>query len=217
MNVNTKSYWENRFSTGDWENKDGFSQTRQFAESQLPFFGIPSSFDGTFCDFGCGAGDAFPLYRAAWPRASLMGVDISEAAIDICRRRFGDIATFRSGDVSCVPRTDVIISSNTFEHLDNDKDIARQLLEKCNDLFIIVPFREQLAFTAETEHVNAYDLDSFDALGCVERNIFRSKGWGVHGLSAIYHVDIKNLIRPLVGKRLVSRQYQIMYRIKKAG
>jgi SAM-dependent methyltransferase len=216
MNVNTKHYWDTRFGSGNWEEKNGFSQTRQLTESQMPFFNIPRSFNGSICDFGCGAGDALPLYRAAWPKSTLKGVDISEAAINICSRRFGEIATFRAGDVSCVPAVDVIISSNTLEHLDDDKRIAKQLLEKCHDLFIIVPFMEDLSLCKSGEHVNTYDLDSFDALGRVVTKVYRSKGWGAYGVAALYHIDLKNCMRFLQGQKLLKRQYQIMYHISRS-
>ena len=96
-NINTKDYWNSRFGTGDWESKGGFSQTRAFAESQVLHFGLPEDFSGTLCDFGCGAGDAFPVYRVTYPNAKLIGVDFSSKAIQLCREKYSSIAEFIKG------------------------------------------------------------------------------------------------------------------------
>lgn len=214
-NINTKTYWESRFGSGDWERKGGYSQTRMFAESQVSLFGIPTTFSGTICDFGCGAGDAFPVYRRAFPDAKLIGIDFSESAITLCRQKFGDIAEFICGSYAAVPRCDVIIVSNVLEHLDDDKAIAGSLLRQCAVLYIVVPFRERLE--PGSEHVNSYDLTSFDYLGQVDKRTFYSKGWSFHGLSAIYQIHLKNLIRPFFGRPLARRAKQIMYSVRNAG
>jgi 16S rRNA G1207 methylase RsmC len=56
MNINTKQYWEERFGSGDWEKKGGFSQSTQLCLSQIPILEISKDFDGLLLDFGCGAG-----------------------------------------------------------------------------------------------------------------------------------------------------------------
>ena len=62
-NINTKEYWEKRFSTGDWEKSKGKTQTEDFAKSQVKYLNISKNFSGTILDFGCGLGDAFPVYK----------------------------------------------------------------------------------------------------------------------------------------------------------
>ena len=76
MNINTKSYWDKRFVSGDWEQKQGRSQTRNFAISQIPKLSIDREFSGILLDFGCGLGDALPIYKKFYPKAKLMGIDI---------------------------------------------------------------------------------------------------------------------------------------------
>ncbi|MCW5558497.1 MAG: hypothetical protein KIT22_11790, partial [Verrucomicrobiae bacterium] len=93
-NINTREYWDARFASGDWELKDGRSQTAGFARAQIPRFGIPDDFAGTLVDFGCGLGDSFPLYRRQFPRARLVGVEISESAVASCQSRYGGLAEF---------------------------------------------------------------------------------------------------------------------------
>jgi SAM-dependent methyltransferase len=210
LNINTKQYWDQRFGTGDWESKGGFQQTEGFARSQIRHLELPATFDGTLCDFGCGAGDAFPIYRQQFPVAKLVGVDVSQHAIELCQQRFGHLADFVCGDCAAVPQVDVIIASNVLEHLDNDQAIAAQLLERCKTLYIVVPFRETL--TQGSEHVNRYDLDSFSDLPCTRRHVFVSEGWGHHGWHATYHVDLKNVARRMLGRPVLERdQRQIMY------
>lgn len=169
MNINTKAYWEERFASGDWEEQHGRLQTRSFAKAQVKYFKIPPSFDGTILDFGCGLGDAIPVYRSAFPNARFIGVDISDSAIDLCRRRYGHIAQFIQGDHTSVPLADIIIASNVFEHLDNDREVAAHLLGKCKDLYIIVPYKEETAPGAE--HVNSYDENYFWSVGEYDRCI----------------------------------------------
>jgi hypothetical protein len=57
-------------------------------------------------------------------------MDISEEAIIKCKEKFGEIATFLSGTEVNVPKVDIIISSNVFEHLTDDLKIAKKTQEK---------------------------------------------------------------------------------------
>ena len=213
VNINTRVYWESRFGSGDWQNRGGFSQTRKFTLSQILHFDIPYDFAGTICDFGCGAGDSFPVYRKSYPNAKLIGTDFSRAAIDLCQDRYGNLATFFCGDDSNVPESDIIIASNVFEHLDNQLEIAKTLLAKCRELYIIVPFREMLV--EGNEHVNSYETNSFDDIGFVTSRIFYSRGWSYHGMSAIYQIHFKNILRNVLGRAKLKREKQIMFLIRR--
>jgi len=208
-NINTKQYWEERFMTGDWEEKGGENQTKQFAESQIKYIELCSNFSGTILDFGCGLGDAMPIYHKAFPDAKLVGIDISEQAIQKCKRKYDSIASFISGDHNSVPNVDVIIASNVFEHLTDDVLIATHLLKKCKQLMIIVPFREQKPLSSE--HVNTYAENYFRHIADYKYKIFSSRGWSQYGINLIYHVYFKNILRPLFGKQIVKRAKQIMY------
>ena len=210
-NINTRAYWENRFSTGDWEEKHGRSQTARFAEAIVTRIKVPNSFSGTILDFGCGLGDATPVYRSAFPKAHLIGVDISPAAVVKCREQYGLIAQFFDCDHLNVPTVDVIISSNVFEHLTSDKQIARSLLEKCKDLFIVTPYRERIV--PGTEHVNSYETTSFSDLGCCATTVYPCKGWSQYGLDLWLNIYLKNAVRPLFGKETCRRSMQIMFHL----
>ncbi len=167
-NINTKEYWENRFAK-NWK-KNGERQTTEYAKANVAHLSIPKGFEGTILDFGCAKGDAIPVYSDHFPKAKLIGIDISEIAIEGCRKKYGSLAEFRSGNISSVPAVDVIIASHVMEHLTDDKSVALELLKKCQDLFVFVPYKENPLFE---EHVNYYTDNYYDDLGVVHKIDFR--------------------------------------------
>lgn len=213
QNINTKSYWEQRFSSQSWEEKNGREQSAEFAHDQIRHFGIKQNFAGSILDFGCALGDAFPIYKKAFPNANLIGIDISQKAIELCKAHFGTIATFIQGDFKSVPDVDVIIASNVFEHLSNHIEIATYLQSKCNDLYITVPYKENPLFV---EHVNTYDENSFSMLRPYSWKTFASKGWfSEYGMELWYQINFKNLFRMILGRQLRQRRKQIMFHFSK--
>lgn len=209
-NINTQSYWNNRFGSGDWEKKRGRNQTTQFALSQLSKLNIPRDFSGTILDFGCGLGDALPIYRKAFPYAKLIGLDISDEAISICRKNFNHLGEFIAGDFRDVPEVDIIIASNVFEHLSNDNEIAAELKKRCKTLYIIVPYKEELE--ENNEHINSYNEESFNAISKKSYRIFKSRGWSENGYVLYITIYLKNIIRIVSGKKLRKVRKQIMFR-----
>ena len=215
MNINTKEYWENRFRTGDWEKSRGRKSTRCFALAQIEHLKIPSDFAGTLLDFGCGLGDAFPVYRKAFPMANLIGMDFSESAIEQCVDKYGDIAKFLPGNHKSAPSVDVVISSNVFEHLTDPIIIAKDLFNKCKDLYIVVPYKQNI--TPGSEHINTFDEKSFDEVGNAEYAIFAAETWTQTSWDLWINVYLKNLIRPLMGRKTISPNMQIMLHFSKPG
>lgn len=208
--VNSKAYWERRFSTGDWEERGGRTQTMSFATAQVRHFNLPMDFSGTILDFGCGLGDAIPVYRRFFPKAHFFGVDVSESAIEKCRGRYGAIATFAQGNHEQVPFSDVIVVSNVLEHLLNDKVIVQELLKKCKQLYVIVPYKE---WPLCSEHIRTYDENYYHDLGPLEHTIFYSKGWSEYG-GYLLKLKVKNVVRQLSGKPAVPRRRQIIFVFK---
>lgn len=211
FNINTKSYWESRFSSGNWEVSGGRSQTEQFALAAIPYLNIPFEFAGRILDFGCGLGDAIPVYRQHFPNASLLGMDISETAVEKCRAKYGDLASFFCGDHTETPPADIIIASNVFEHLSNDLEIATSLIERCKTLYVIVPFNEA---PLHSEHVRKYKKNSFSELGAVRHKVFLCEGWSQFGYNLFVDIYLKNVARPFIGKSIVNRGRQILFEFK---
>jgi 2-polyprenyl-3-methyl-5-hydroxy-6-metoxy-1,4-benzoquinol methylase len=205
-NINTKKYWDNRFAgteANSWKNKKGEDQTMDFAYAIAKRLRISKNFSGTILDFGCALGDAIPVYKRYYPQASFSGVDFSSAAIEQCREKFGNMATFICGNVDAVPNVDIIITSNVLEHLSNDKNIAKKLLDKCKDLYIAVPYNEKIS--DEGEHINSYNIQSFDheyIMGVgVNYQIYLCRGYNLKRiLRSYYNIELKNLLRPFFGK-----------------
>ena len=220
-NVNTKAYWDERFASGGWESNRGRQQTADFARGQIPFLRIPADFAGTLLDFGCGLGDAFPLYRHHYPRATLIGMDLSASAIALCRRDYGRIATFWQGDHTVVPHADIIIASNVFEHLSDDRQVAETLLTACASLKIIVPYKEYpLTYKPPpgSEHINIhYDEASFRELGPCESTVFPCRCWSEFGFKLWYHIFFWNVLRRMLGRPQRPRKMQILFHLGQAA
>lgn len=209
-NINTVDYWDTRFGTGDWALKGGHSQTRMFAEAQLPYLHIPSNFTGRICDFGCGAGDAFNVYHQAWPEAKLLGIDFSSAAIQLCAERYGHVAEFVCGDISAVPKVDILICSNVLEHLDDDTGVVEQLIKQCKTLYVIVPYKEH---PLSSEHIRSYDDNSFSNFDVARKLIFKSMGWTEFGLRSIAGIYLENIPRYFKRQPVRRRRLQILFEI----
>jgi len=210
-NINTKAYWDARFSSGDWASNGGFVQTRWFAEAQIRHLQISRNFSGTLCDFGCGAGDAFPVYRKAFPGARLLGVDVSDGAIALCKERYGNIADFRRGGADMIPEVDIIICSNVIEHVDDDVGLVEELIARCARLYMIVPYKESPLIA---EHVHSYDETSFASLSPSQATTFLSKGWSEYGRSLWLRFYLGNVVRAVLGRPLRPRRRQILFEFR---
>mgnify|MGYP000956198748 CR=1 FL=1 len=213
LSTNSREYWDYRFASGDWEQCQGRWQTTSFAEKQVQLLRLPSSFDGTLLDFGCGLGDALTVYRKHFPSARLIGIDISAAAISQCRKKYGHIATFSSGGYDSVPQSDVIVASNVIEHIKEERLTVEALLSKCTELYVFVPYMENPLCS---EHVNYYDDTSFAYFKTLEVKSYYSRGWTQYGRGLWIDTYLKNLLRPFLGKPLVRRRKQIMFRMRGA-
>lgn len=213
-NVNTKEYWDRRFSAnGDWESCGGREQTRAFAETQVRHLPISAGFRGSILDFGCGLGDGIPVYHRSYPMAQLHGIDLSVEAITKCREVYGSMASFVAGDHTTVPNVDIIIASNVMEHLSDDKSIVKVLLKKCKHLFVVVPYRERLGNWEE--HVNSYDRHYFDQIGEVRTRVFASPGWSQYGWrKRWWNIHLKNIKRLARGQELRLRNMQILFHLR---
>lgn len=205
-NINTKSYWDNRFE-GDWEEKSGRTQTTEFAKSQIQYFDINPDFDGTILDFGCGLGDAIPVYSEFYRKAKLLGIDISSVGIDKCKEIYGHLADFSVGTEQEMPIADIVIASNVFEHLTNDREVAKAILKKTDMLYVVVPYKEGPLMD---EHVNSYDEFYFSELNVLWFKVFQAKGWTESGFR-LFKLRVRNTIRFIFGRKMKPRARQIMF------
>jgi ubiquinone/menaquinone biosynthesis C-methylase UbiE len=206
-NLNSESYWDERFSTGDWDTAGGRLQTRQYAIALIKHLDIPKDFGGSILDFGCALGDAIPVYREACPKAELWGLDHSLEAISQCQKEYGDMAKFIQGDQKDIPFFDKIIASHILEHIQDDHEVVRKLLSCCRDLYIIVPFRETPLCS---EHFHFYDEHYYQPVGKYTWKVFpnspNTRTW-----SFFFENYLKNFLRPFLGRKRVQRWKVIMF------
>ena len=104
-----------------------------------------------------------------YPNSVITGVDVSASAIEVCNKRFGKVANFVCGDHKSVPVADIIIASHVMEHITEDNRVVDELLTKCRDLIIIVPFNEEPLYF---EHVHRYDEDYYNSFPVIKTQPF---------------------------------------------
>lgn len=163
-NINSEDYWEKRFSQGDWDKYDGGKQSVFFAKvaaENWPNF-ITDEFTHnklTIRDIGCAEGDGTAYWAHSFPSCRFIGQDISRTAIDIASSKFS-CCTFEIGDIyTSIGNADVIISSNTLEHLAMPDTVLCNMCRACKKyVILIVPFQDDSGIL---EHINYFDYNSF--------------------------------------------------------
>lgn len=213
MRVNSREYWDDRFRSDDWRKRGGKSQTYYHAVRYLPHLPLEPAFNGTICDFGCAEGDAFPVYHRAFPLARLVGIDLSFTAVLRAKQKYGRIADFLCGDISAIPQSDLIICSHTLEHFEDDGLIITKLLERCQKLIVIVPYKEN---PISKEHIRNYDEGSLQVFNA-RSVVITGAGWPYGRLWKVFTIDIKNILRPLFRRPVIREPKQIIFDINGRG
>lgn len=90
--VNSQSYWDNRFSSGSWDQWDGEIQSEFFARiavSAMPNWLVKKMMqnDWTLIDYGCAEGAGTSFLAKKFPSLSITGMDFSENAITIAKEK----------------------------------------------------------------------------------------------------------------------------------
>lgn len=164
MEINSKEYWEGRFSNGDWEKYDGDLQSAFF--SHLFIREMPEWLRNDLnrnawklADYGCAEGGGTAVLGRNFPACSVTGYDFSEAAVNNARSKHSgcdfDVADMM-GEIS---ETDVIFSSNTLEHLRGPLVIMHRLIEASRKHTIfMLPFEDDFGFP---EHINIFTAGAF--------------------------------------------------------
>ncbi|MCX8568459.1 class I SAM-dependent methyltransferase [Aminobacter sp. MET-1] len=212
LTVNSKEYWDNLFTSGTWEGNRGRWQTTEFAKAQVRRMNLPRSFNGTILDFGCGLGDGMPIYRAYFPNARLIGLDISADGIEICRKIYGGIAEFVVGTHETMPEVDAVIASNVIEHIEDDIGVVKALLSKAPLVYVTVPYDEQHPLLEV--HVRSYDKRRFEGVAKHSLVVFACEGWS-EPPKVRRRIWRKNLVRALRGRPRIHTNLQIMYRFSR--
>lgn len=125
---------------------------------------------GRVLEVGCGVG-TFTRRVLTTPVTSVLSIDISEAAVERCRRSLADHRLeIRHADVRGVSGAfDLVICMNVLEHIDDDRSALSHMwsmVRESGTLFLLVPAHQALfaSFDAESGHFRRYDKRSMGRL-----------------------------------------------------
>jgi SAM-dependent methyltransferase len=182
-------------------------------------------------DSSCALGDALPIFNKHFPKVQLYACDFSTEAIQRCKERFADLASFFTASLEEIPDVyDVIYSSNTLEHFCDYKEKARTLLQHCRYLCILVPYDERskcgkdLEYGPYCHHVVTFREHSFDFLldEGLAKKIHQPKVFAVPKawswtLTDRVKQSLKNIFRLLLKRPLARNGKQILFEIETIG
>lgn len=175
--INSKQYWEDRFSSEDWSANAGPAQTKYFADlflDNIPQWFIHYVQENKFSvlDLGCAEGDGTNVLSSFWKNIS--GADISESAILKASRKYPNIHFEVQNVYQLTQDWDVIFISNVLEHFEKPFDILVEISKHTRRAVVImVPFEE----TADVkEHFAKFDFCNIPVR--------------LNGMSLIYHNNI---------------------------
>lgn len=145
--INSREWWEAYFAH-DWEALGGPEQSRHFMEALLGH--LPASIanflqtqPNEILDWGCAQGEGVAALAQAFPLARVAGLDFSERAIQVARRRFSHHEFIWTKDGSLPREFDVIVTSNCLEHFEQPLALVRDHLRRCRLLYLaLVPYNE---------------------------------------------------------------------------
>lgn len=162
--MNSMSYWDDRFRSGDWDAKEGCEQSLFF--SRLAISSFPSFLkndlqknEWTVLDIGCAEGDGTAYLAKHFPSCSFIGADFSSEAIKKASSKY-PFCEFKVVDVyEEIPQADVVFSSNTLEHLSHSKKVLRDICESSKKYAILLlPYEDDSGIE---EHINIFSSDFF--------------------------------------------------------
>ena len=142
---------------------------------------------GRVIDVACGTGYGTALIAGSNKVKSILGIDLSEEAILLCRQRYGRAGkklSFKIGDALTVSGAQTIVSFETIEHLEAPGkflDRVHHVLDPEGRLLISVPLDEH-------EGQNKYHLHTFTEKSFKKLLLAR----GFYILSSWYQEDLKN-------------------------
>jgi SAM-dependent methyltransferase len=134
-------------------------------------------------DFGFGTGHlCHVLSLLTW--GTVEGVEISSYVVDYATKKYGtgrvkfsekDIIKENFGFYS------LIVTSNTLEHFKEPMAVINRLLNHCQHLLIIVPYKGDAAADYRGDggdgHIYSFGIESFTGYNVKELFTFASRGW----------------------------------------
>ncbi|WP_293749554.1 glycosyltransferase [Limnohabitans sp. Rim8] len=149
--INTQRYWDGRFNE-DWEQFDGPAQSRFFstiALQNIPDWLLNEAKGNklTIADWGCAQGDGTSVWADYVASIQITGIDFSEAAIQIAKKRYPDIKFLAENwlepSFNSNLKYDIVFSSNTLEHFHKPFDILNNISNHAEKILILaLPYKE---------------------------------------------------------------------------
>lgn len=161
--VNSKEYWDHRFST-NWEEGGGRNQSSYFYNVILQF--LPENIKReilneklSICDVGCAEGDGVYIFSRYFVNSNVVGSDFSDKAIDKANTHYPENKFICENMLDIQENYDVLVSSNVLEHFPEPFNIIDNIIDKARRYFIVlVPFKE---YYRHPEHFYTFDENSF--------------------------------------------------------
>ena len=158
-NINSPDYWD-----AIWA-REGEDTWRDFPNKYPHVIAqVPES--GALLDIGCGVGVLLRKIREARPQVSLMGADISAAAIEILEKQGiqGVVGGFPKLPLED-DRFDVVLASEVLEHLSDPDQAVRDILRlvKPDGRVILTVPDDCLGPEEEVQHLRKYTHETFMA------------------------------------------------------
>lgn len=162
--INSKEYWDERFSSKSWDKYDGKGQSLFFAKvacASMPvFFKRDLTRNAwTVIDVGCALGDGTAFLAKQFPACRFIGQDISSEAIKQASELYTNCEFAVANIYEGITPADVIFSSNTLEHLNNPNLLMEQMCHAADKYVVhLLPLDDPLEID---EHINIFSLDAF--------------------------------------------------------
>lgn len=189
--VNSKQYWQRRFSTGDWSRNNGAVQTEYFYNLMLCM--LPErikedisrhSYD--IVDLGCAQGQGTKALSAVL-HCPTRGVDFSQAAVSAAESLFPELL-FECEDITEYRGSaDVAVLSNIIEHFKEPFELVSRIARFTKKYIIIMVPLEEAELMHEHKYtflynnipvvIDGFQLVYFSEHDCAEdsRNLFDAK------------------------------------------
>ncbi len=167
VEINSGDYWEERFSSGDWDKSEGREQSIFFYELAVNNFPKWLGEDAnknrlSVCDIGCAEGEGVNVLGTYFVSSDITGTDISESALEIAGKRYPKYKFVKEDVNNFQSEFDIVFSSNTLEHFENGGELMNKLMKNSRKYFIaLLPFRE---FDRIDEHFFTFDYNIFSLL-----------------------------------------------------
>ena len=191
--------------------KEWDSQIRLFSRYFLAHIRVPEKVKFSLLDVGCGTGSGLAEIKKLAPQADLSGCDLEDLHVALARQLNAANARFFKSDIrSIFASFDCIYASNILEHIPEWRDCITHLCSLAPHVFVLVPYRENLADKIRSgienvDHLNSYDRNSFSFL----RDESRSVTVRVIRTPHAWGYPILRELRKKVGLRLRNEKYSI--------